>query len=158
MNALSVKSLPQAEADLAFPLVQMMRPDVSLSSWRQFVARCAAQAEEAGVTVLTDDAGYIQGIFTWAIRSRLGLGRMLVTEEFGFVYAVDPRPAAELLLRRIEKLGRERHCQAISVCMPHDLERALRTRGGDLGDLLAAGGYRIEGTNYVLALDESQGH
>jgi hypothetical protein len=153
MNALTLKSLPAAEADLAYPLVQMIRPDISLSAWRRFVERRSAGAPEAGVTVLTDEDGYIQGIYTWTIQSGLGCERQFVTEEFGFVYAIDPRPAAELLLRSIEDLAREHACGAIRVGIPRDLEAAMRLRGGNLGALFAASGYRVESTNYVRSLE-----
>lgn len=153
MAALSLKSLPLDEADLAFPLLRMMRPDVSLASWRQYVARCATDAPEAGITVLTDETGIIQGMFTWVVRTHLGTGRTLVTEEFGFVYAADPRPAAERLLRRIDELARERHCQAIRIGIPHELQRALNQRGSELDELLDVDGYRPEGTRYIRRLE-----
>lgn len=131
---LSPEQIPQA-----FPLIQSVRPDLDLGTWRAFAQQLAAPeaAAEHGIVAARGENGYLLGLVTYRIKRDLGCGPALLAEHFVALDLIDRAPVAAALIAALDEVGHHYGCVALHVILP-------RSQAGLLGSFRAAG-YRPDG-------------
>lgn len=65
-------------ARLAYPLVRLFDPAISLDAWLGFARRWSRQpAERGGLMAIRDRRGYLHALFTYRVEHNLRLGKFL---------------------------------------------------------------------------------
>jgi len=112
-----VKLLTEAKTAQAYPLVQLLQPNLSLEAWDQFTASHfgTIEAGERGIFTVEDDRGCILALLAYTIDPDLCHRRVLIVKD---VIAVTPLDrlkelALSALFEAIEDLAKEKRCLAV---------------------------------------------
>lgn len=147
--------LDAAAADMAFAVVQAVRPDIDAEAWREHAAELldAPDAPEGGSRLigLRGPRGYLHGLFSYSVGRRLPVGRVLRVEDFCVATIVGWKQAARTLLAAAEDLARNLDCGAISVT-PLAYEEWTGALPNDAISSLG-GGYVADAPNLLKQLD-----
>ncbi|MDJ0951129.1 MAG: hypothetical protein QNJ94_19645 [Alphaproteobacteria bacterium] len=139
----------------AYPLIQAMRPDLSLEGWCALATehlRPAASADHGILTVETEQ-GYILGLIFYTIYTDLKHGRTLLAKDALVLAPVrqSTEAAFALLIEGVEQVAAECDCRAIHTSLLLDLpqrgNRALR-------DSLTSRGHRMDHFMFCKTLPE----
>lgn len=107
-----VGALHLADADLAFPLVRAIAPEVSLDDWLSYVER---RCREGGLMGLFGDNNVLMGLFSYRFGERLRHGRVLALDDFVSFELSQAAPARKALMTAAEKLARSLGCTGLEV-------------------------------------------
>jgi len=111
------RALTIGQIDQAFPIIQAVRPTLGLDDWRRFaVALSAIGAERAGI-MTAQAAGYIHGLFSYAVEPHILHRRVLSVDNFVAVDLLDPGAVIETLLESIDRLAGELRCSAVCTIL-----------------------------------------
>lgn len=126
----------------AYPLVQVVRPALSLEAWRRYARAILEDTEGgSGIATLQDPRGLIAGLFVYRIGADPGHGRTLVAEDFVALDIVNPETVAQSLADALEAVANEHGCSAVHTtisCRGGAGTRCLMELMGDLGHHLEA--------------------
>ncbi|MBK1695908.1 hypothetical protein [Rhodovibrio salinarum] len=138
MRSLTIEPLTSERIDQAYPLIQMVRPRLSVTGWQAY-ARAQITQPNGGVTLLVDDGGLILGLFSWSVESHPDHGATLAAEDFVALDIVGSSRIADALADALEDTAYRRNCQAVHT-------NVTCTGGGAKGlvDRLAGLGHRME--------------
>lgn len=151
------KPLGRRQIDQAFPIIQVIAPDLDMARWREFAAAKLSQASAvagaageadrvlppAGIMTVQDGRGYIHGLFSYSAETHLRHGRVLEVENFIVVDLFDLSLAAAELLRAMDKVAWTLGCHAIHTSLPDIGSTASGYRGAVL-DCFREAGHRVE--------------
>ncbi len=128
--AFAVRALSRAEISLAFPLLQIVNPDITLNQWRAFAETIvhARPFDTMGVKVAVDPRACICGLFTWRRERSLAEGAVLAIDNFAAVGLFDNRAIVAALLAEMDRMADAFTCRAIRTTLPSVLSR----RGRDI--------------------------
>lgn len=107
-----VDALDLSEADVAFPLVRAIAPEVSLEKWRDYVER---RCREGGLIGLFGDGGALTGMFSYRFGERLRHGRVLALDDFVSFELSRAAPGRAALMAAAEDLARSLGCTGVEV-------------------------------------------
>lgn len=107
-----VDALRPTEADIAYPLIRSICPDVSLEQWVNYARR---RCREGGFRALFDAAGTLVGLFSYRLGERLRHGRVLAIDDFVTFELRQSAPGREALMAAAEKLARSMNCGGLEV-------------------------------------------
>ncbi len=141
------KPLSAEKFDLAFPLSQLLAPELTLERWREFAdamtGSMSAPSGHHGIVVLEDSAGYVFGLFSYTDGLDLMHGPTLRVENLVVPHFVEGSEAAGLMEREMHEIARRLDCRAIVVHLAPS--PGTEPRHG-MARYLEAADYRVEGT------------
>ncbi len=138
MRSLTIESLTPERIDQAYPLIQMVRPRLSVAGWQEH-ARERLGRPDAGIMLLLDEGGLILGLFSWTVESHPDHGATLHAEDFVALDIVGSNRIAAALAWALEDTARRHGCRAVHT-------NVNCTGGGAQGlvDRLSGLGHRME--------------
>lgn len=107
-----VDALTLEVAELAFPLVRAMAPEVGLEAWLDYVER---RCREGGLIGLFGADGALVGLFSYRLGERLRHGRVLALDDFVCFELTHAAPARKTLIAAAEDLARSLGCTGLEV-------------------------------------------
>ena len=107
-----VDALTPEEADVAFPLIRAIAPEVSLDEWLDYVERRCREGGLMGLFGLDD---ILIGLFSYRLGERLRHGRVLALDDFVSFELSQAAPARKALIAAAEDLGRSLGCTGLEV-------------------------------------------
>jgi len=107
-----VDALRVAEADIAYPLIRSISPEVTSGQWLAYVKR---RAGEGGFRCLFDVGGTLVGLFSYRLGERLRLGRVLAIDDFATFELSRAAPGRAALMANAENLARSLGCAGLEV-------------------------------------------
>jgi hypothetical protein len=107
-----VDELKPGEADLAFPLVRAIAPEVTLESWLDYVRRRSMQGGLLGVFGAD---GELSGLLSYRLGQRLRHGTVLALEDFVTFELSQAAPGRRALLAAAEELARSLGCRGLEL-------------------------------------------
>ena len=133
-----IEPLTPERIDQAYPLIQMVRPRLSVAGWQNH-ARERLARPDAGVMLLVDEGGLILGLFSWTLESHPDHGATLHAEDFVALDIVGSNRIAAALADALEDTARRHGCRAVHT-------NVNCTGGGAQGlvDRLSGLGHRME--------------
>lgn len=142
MRDLRLVSLTPHRIDQAFPLMQAVRPELSLEDWRRHAQRVLDDdgATRSGIATLQDERGLIVGLFVYSVDADPDHGPTLVASDFVAMDIVGPHHVAQALADALETVAREHGCQAVHTSVPYTQAPGSR----QIVDLLREMGHRME--------------
>ena len=147
------QSIHPNNAARAYPLMRVMRADVSLEEWLAFVTATNADSEPApdradhkwpsrGVLAIENARGYIHGLFSYHVAFAIDHEAVLEVSNFVAVDSADRAAGIKALIASMEELAHALGCTAIHTHVPGNwrqgkfpeaaLSRHLRHAGHDL--------------------------
>jgi len=126
--------------DQAFPLIQAVRPALTLEDWRRFaVALSAIGADRAGI-MTAQATGYLHGLFSYTVEPHIMHRRVLSVDNFVAIELLDAGAVVETLLDAIDRLAGDLRCSAVCTTLSAagHLSTAIRA---DLIERFHARGY-----------------
>ena len=145
------KSLPLTAqtADMTYPLVQMLKGDMSFDRWRAFVDQycmgvkrrsVGASADgsdilwqrQRGIIVIANERGYIHGLFSYYVRDDMTDGLVLHVDNVMAVEIVSRDYVFDAMRDAMSRLASTHACNNVyvSLCEPDDRLRAYFSRAG----------------------------
>ncbi len=130
----------------AFPLVQLVNPNLSLDNWKRYVShRTQADVEEPkGILIIEDNYHHIAGLFGYLIDMNLQHGRVLVARDLVMMALFEHQRCQTLrtIVETLEELAHNNSCSAIYTVtmMPPSCEDSSTP----MAELFTAAGHRRE--------------
>ncbi len=125
----STAPLPPDEARLAYPLVQMSDPAVSLNDWLAFARRWRRRKpEQGGLMAVRDRRGVVYALFSYSVEQDLRLNPCLRVSGL----MAGRLPGADLdaaILFGIQELAERLGCSALLIDVPVSPAEALGLSG-----------------------------
>lgn len=151
--------LTRDEIDQAFPLVQAVMPDFTLSHWKHYASDLGSSADQInlensrsqGIVAVRSDLDYLHGLFCYRVDEDAVLGRLLWIDTFVALDFLDGMRAAGALLMAMEKLARKHMCSAIRACLT-DGGTIRRLSGGRTLDAFCENGFQPESLHMIKKL------
>ncbi len=117
----SIIRLARDRAPQAYPLVNTLRPGLTLEMWLDYVdAMNAGESTDAGILAAVDTQGYLHGLFAYRIEPDLADGRVLSIENFIAADVCGRDDAGRDLNEVIHRLADDKACGAICVSVAQD--------------------------------------
>lgn len=107
-----VDALKPEEADMAFPLVRAIAPEISLEDWLGYVDR---RYRQGGLKGLFDHNDALTGLFSYRLGERLRHGRVLALDDFVTFELSHAAPGREALMAAAEELAISLGCTGLEV-------------------------------------------
>jgi hypothetical protein len=115
----------------AYPLIQIMRSDVSLDAWLAFVAATNTDCGSTpikptsewplrGILSIENERGYIHGLFSYHVAFAIDHKSVLEVSNFVAVDTADRAGAIKALISAMEELARTLNCTAIHTQVTGD--------------------------------------
>lgn len=134
-----VAPLPPEHIDQAFPVVQPLRPAMTLAQWHAMAAPFAKPGASQGIVACRMGSGHIRGLFCYALH---GAGELRISP-FAVAGLFDARATAEGLIEAIGQLAHRFGVESVAVdtaaCSAATVPRC------DLPALFREHGYRQDG-------------
>lgn len=145
------KSLPLTAqtADMTYPLVQMMKVDMSFDRWRAFVDQYSMPVSkdsddtnsdgdnilwqrQRGIIVIANERGYIHGLFSYYVRDDMSDGVVLHVDNVMAVEIVAGDYVLDAMRDAMDRLSRIHQCSNVYVSLgePDERLRTYFTRAG----------------------------
>jgi hypothetical protein len=105
-------ALCPGQAAVAYPLVRVIAPEVSLEAWLDYVDR---RCREGGLMGLFDENDALIGLFSWRFGERLRHGRVLALDDFVTFELSQAAPGRAALMGAAEDLARSLGCTGLEV-------------------------------------------
>lgn len=141
MHELHLTPLRRTQVQQAFPLVQAIRPQMTLDEWEAFAWRFPADHQaRAGIATLQDSNALILGLFAYRAGREPDHGRTLLVDHFVAMDIISPAAVAEHLADSMEALARRLDCRAVHTAVTD----GESVSGRHLVDLLRDLGHRLE--------------
>ena len=105
----------------AYPLVNTLRPGLTLEMWSEYVAAMNGSGTDAGILAAVDTQGYLHGLFAYRIEPDLADGRVLAIENFIAADVCGRDDAGRDLIEVINRLADDKRCGAIRVSVSQDV-------------------------------------
>lgn len=152
-----VRALTDDKVAQVYPLIQLVRPDLSLDGWRSLALDHiqSARTIDNGVLTVENDRGYVLGFILYTIYADLRHGRTLMAKDAVVCTALrrTKEAAFAALLERLETLAQEKQCTAIHTCLL-DSEADIAEAG--FHDSLNKHGHRLDHFMFCKSLAETQ--
>ncbi len=144
--AFAVRALSRAEISLAFPLLRIVNPDITLNQWRAFAETIvhARRFDTMGVKVAVDPRACSCGLFTWRRERSLAEGAVLAIDNFAAVGLFDNRAIVAALLAEMDRMADAFTCRAIRTALPSVLSRRGRDIEHPLLGMFASAGHAVD--------------
>jgi hypothetical protein len=142
MRELRLVPLQNDRIHQAYPLIQAVRPGLSLEQWAAYAARVLrdAEADNGGIATLQDATGLMVGLFVYHVASEPDHGRTLMVEDFVALDIIAPHAVAEHLAQAMESIARQLRCRAVHTAVSCGEGKT----GQYLVDMLHELGHRLE--------------
>jgi hypothetical protein len=145
------KSLPLTAqtADMTYPLVQMLKVDMSFDRWRAFVDQYCLPVgkgsvggttdsndilwqRQRGIIVIANERGYIHGLFSYYVRDDMTDGLVLHVDNVMAVEIVSGDYVLDAMRDAMSRLASVHACSNVYVSLgePDDRLRAYFSRAG----------------------------
>lgn len=122
----------------AYPLVQVVRPSLSVEEWERYARAILDDTETtSGIATLQDPRDLIAGLFIYRVGDDPDHGRTLIAEDFVALDIVKPETVAQSLADALESVANQHGCSAVHT--------TISSRGGT-------------GTRYLMELMRDLGH
>lgn len=138
----------------AFPLMQLVNPNLSFDGWQRYVAyRTQSEVKEpSGILLIEDTSQHIAGLFGYLIELNLQHGRVLVARDLVTLALFEHQRCQTLrtIVETMEELAETNSCSAIHTVtvMPPSCEDPTMP----FAELFAAAGHRREPWGYCKLL------
>lgn len=148
MRQLKIDRLERERVDQVFPLIQLLKPNLSWEDWHtRALAHMAEGDPRTGFLAVEDERRVVLGLFQYTIEEDLDCGRMLRVQN---VVALDflerlQNDIAMFLIQAMDDLAFDQDCRAIEIQMPRS-DRLRRNMA--LVTLLEAHGFRQNQTEF----------
>jgi hypothetical protein len=126
MHNLKLEHAAPGRIDQAYPLVLLVRPDLSLEAWRNHCGR-RTPLNGSGLLLALDPGECVRGLCSYRIGHR-PTGAVMEADIFVVAHPFAPRPIVTCLLDELERLAVAAGCRAIEFAPP-DFDRTLRDMG-----------------------------
>ena len=143
MRELRLLPLERRQIAQAYPLVQAIRPDVSLEAWRAYARRFPAQGGDcarSGIATVQDDSGVILGLFAYRVGTAPQHGTTLFVDHFVALDIISPATVTAELADGMERIARCLGCHAVHTAVTC----SENARCQDIIERLRAFGHRLE--------------
>lgn len=145
MRALTTSRLTKNRIGQAYPIIQMVMPDLTFEAWRRFAESLIAEdACQAGIVTVDNEQGYIVGIAAYRLEQDLRGSCTLLIDHVAAVDLVRREEVAQALVTELEHLALRNGCSAVDTRLPGHgakptanwLVELMRARGHDVSQLL----------------------
>lgn len=119
-GGLSVLPLQRDQIAMVYPLIQILKPDISLERWIAY-ARTLIHARQTGVTgakIAVNHAGHIFGMFTWRQEDDLNHGRRLSVENFVAMEVVGLPIIGAAMVAEMKRQAARQRCATVRAALP----------------------------------------
>lgn len=119
-GGLSVLPLQRDQIAMVYPLIQILKPDISLERWLAY-ARSLVHVRETGTTgakVAVNHAGHIFGMFTWRQEDDLNHGRRLSVENFIAMEVVGLPIIGAAMVAEMKRQAAKQRCATVRAALP----------------------------------------
>jgi len=142
MRELRLTPLHRTQIAQAFPLIQAIRPSLTLDDWHAYARRFPAGPElgPSGIATLQDSSDLILGMFAYRTGHEPDHGPTLLVDHFVALDIISPASVAEQLVNGMEAIARKRDCRAVHTAV----DCGASVRGHHLIDLFCDLGHRLE--------------
>jgi len=143
MRELQLRPLERDQIAQAYPLVQTIRPELSLATWHAYARRFPRQSGDcarSGIATVQDGSGVILGLFAYRTGTAAPHGRTLFVDHFVALDIISPAAVTAELADGMERIAHCLGCHAVHTA----LSCRECARGRDLIERLRAFGHRLE--------------
>ncbi len=159
-EGVAVEPLRREQIALAYPLIRILKPAISLDQWRDY-ARATIHAREDGRTgakVAVNSRGHIFGLFTWRREPDLEYGCRLAVENFVALEVVAAPIVGAALVEAIEREAVHQGCAAVRTALPGAIVRPKPGTGARYLALFDEAGHTVENFNLRKTLRPARLH
>lgn len=107
-----VNALSPAQADLAYPLIRAVAPEISADGWHDYVQR---RYRSGGLLGLSDSRGEIVGVLSYRLGERMRHGLVMALDDFFTFELSQAAPGRRTLLEGAEALARDLGCTGLEL-------------------------------------------
>lgn len=159
-EGVAVQPLRRDQIALAYPLIRILKPVVSLERWRDFArATIHARADgRTGAKVAVNSQGHIFGLFTWRREPDLEHGCRLAVENFVALEVVAQPIVGAALVEAIEREAVDQGCAAVLTALPGAIVRPKPGIGARYLALFDDAGHTVENFNLRKSLRPARLH
>lgn len=130
---LRMRELTVDRMALAYPLVQLVNPQVSFDSWRRYAEGRLhlCESEPGGIMLIEDASEHIAGLFAYLIEWNLQYGRVLAVRDLVVLTLFEHQRSQTLraIVESLDRLAETHKCVAIhthlTVSLPSGEQSAL---------------------------------
>lgn len=110
-----IKVLDSRDARLAYPLVRIAHPTMSLAAWLAFARRWTRLSpRRGGLSIVKDRRGYVHAMYTYRVDHNLRLGKFLRIADL-IVGHLGSQMLANEILRAADRIAGNAGCSAIVI-------------------------------------------
>lgn len=112
-----IQAITAKRVDQAYALVRLVRPQLSLDSWRDLCRGGAAPAGSAAraTLLMLNPAGYIRGLCTYRIERASPSACALRVDMLAFAHPIAPEAILDRLMAELDSVGTSNGCQYIDI-------------------------------------------
>jgi hypothetical protein len=137
-----------AEVRLAYPVVQLKFPGVTLSQWLDFARMAARPAnKKSGLVAVRDSRKQIHAVFRYRIEKDLQFQVVLKISNL-IIARLPGRGLGAAVIEIVDALARESRCQAVS------LELTGENEHGETGQSLRSTGYSANAVSVLRCAEK----
>jgi hypothetical protein len=143
-NLYSVLDLPPEQFQQAYPLIQVLRTNLTLDQWLEYASGLHHRPDNTGgILSVQCNPRYIHALATYEIRSRQAEARVIQVEHLCVLDLLN-RSVGQLLMEALERRGNSESCLEIQVSVPEAIGMMSWLRHQMPGAFLRNLGYVIE--------------
>ncbi len=147
-RGLLVRPLATEQIPLAYPLLSVCDPGLTLEQWTSYadgLLNGSNGSDTRKILTVQTSERHIYGLSVYWLRPDLWRGSVLEIDNFAVIDLVRGRTTAGVLLRALEKLGRQCGCSCVSIQLINPkMRRWLRVTDGPTADIFSAAGFRSD--------------
>ena len=142
MRELHLTPLQRTQIRQAYPLIQTIRPHLTLDAWQAYARRFPLEPGlgRSGIATLQDSNALILGLFAYRTGREPDHGLTLLVDHFVALDLIAPASVAEQLADGMEAIARKLDCRAVHTAV----DCGESVCGNHLVDLLCDLGHRLE--------------
>ena len=143
-NLYSVLDLPPEQFQQAYPLIQVLRTNLTLDQWLEYASGLHHRPDNTGgILSVQCSPKYIHALATFEIQSRHAESRVIQVEHLCVLDLLN-RSVGQLLIEALERRGTAESCLEIQVSVPEAIGMMSWLRHQMPGAFLQSLGYTID--------------
>lgn len=160
VGGITVAALRREQIPLAYPLIRILKPDVSLARWQAYAQSMihVRELNRTGAKAAVNQEGHILGLFTWCREPDLVHGQRLAVENFVAVEVVAAPMVGTALIAAMEREAARLHCAAVRTALPGAIVRPKPGGGARYLALFDDAGHSVEHFNLCKLVPQATRH